>query len=222
MIVFQAAINIFCVIGFLPTTGKPLPFISYGGSSLIASLIMVGIVLAASEEDAKPDVYQKRRSSFKVGFGKKVEDLIPSNVDRKLGDINALKKMKKGETKSQRKNSSSSRKRTNNNSDIRKNRSAQIKKTAINKTSPRLKVAKQKIIKEPGFIADNKKSKGKSSSTYTYKRPKANPNFKPRVSSFSQKQTDRPSVKKNSKMTGAKRPSTRQSAKGRNTRSRKK
>ncbi len=42
MIVFQAFLNIAMVIGWFPVVGKPLPFISSGGSSLVAMLIMVG------------------------------------------------------------------------------------------------------------------------------------------------------------------------------------
>ncbi|MCD8316547.1 MAG: FtsW/RodA/SpoVE family cell cycle protein, partial [Eggerthellaceae bacterium] len=37
MLVFQAFLNMGCAVGFLPTTGKPHPFISNGGSSMIAS-----------------------------------------------------------------------------------------------------------------------------------------------------------------------------------------
>ena len=66
MIVFQAFLNILCVIGIAPTTGKPLPFISSGGSSLIATLLMVGFVLSASEDDSKPDKYERKRYSFKA------------------------------------------------------------------------------------------------------------------------------------------------------------
>jgi len=40
----QAFINISGNIGLLPITGIPLPFLSYGGSSLISSLIMIGLV----------------------------------------------------------------------------------------------------------------------------------------------------------------------------------
>lgn len=48
MIVIQGFVNIGVVTGSLPTTGIPLPFISYGGSSLLASMISVGILLNIS------------------------------------------------------------------------------------------------------------------------------------------------------------------------------
>ena len=44
----QALINIMVVVGLLPTTGIPLPFISYGGTATIVSLFSVGIVLNIS------------------------------------------------------------------------------------------------------------------------------------------------------------------------------
>jgi len=47
-IVFQAFINLGVVIGLLPTTGMPLPFISYGGTSVVMSLFSVGILLNIS------------------------------------------------------------------------------------------------------------------------------------------------------------------------------
>jgi cell division protein FtsW len=49
MIVIQGFLNIGVVIGALPTTGVPLPFISYGGSSLLSNMIAVGILLNISK-----------------------------------------------------------------------------------------------------------------------------------------------------------------------------
>lgn len=52
MLVFQAFLNIGCTIGVFPTTGKPLPFISAGGSSMIASLVMIGFILSVSKAES--------------------------------------------------------------------------------------------------------------------------------------------------------------------------
>ena len=49
-IVCQAGINMAVVVGLLPITGLPLPFVSYGGSALISSLFCTGILLGLSRE----------------------------------------------------------------------------------------------------------------------------------------------------------------------------
>ena len=48
MIAWQVLINIGMVMGLMPVVGVPLPFISYGGSSVISTMICVGILLNVS------------------------------------------------------------------------------------------------------------------------------------------------------------------------------
>ncbi|HEY2901695.1 MAG TPA: putative lipid II flippase FtsW [Polyangia bacterium] len=50
----QALVNIGVVLGSLPTKGLPLPFISYGGSSLVVSLFMAGILGNISARNPEP------------------------------------------------------------------------------------------------------------------------------------------------------------------------
>jgi cell division protein FtsW len=45
LILIQATINLFAVMGLAPLTGVPLPFVSYGNSSLMACLFSVGLIL---------------------------------------------------------------------------------------------------------------------------------------------------------------------------------
>jgi rod shape determining protein RodA len=45
MIAIQVFVNIGMNIGIMPITGIPLPFLSYGGSALIADFIGIGLVL---------------------------------------------------------------------------------------------------------------------------------------------------------------------------------
>ena len=52
LITLQAGINIGVVTGSMPTKGLPLPFVSYGGSSLVFMAGMVGILLRVSRGDA--------------------------------------------------------------------------------------------------------------------------------------------------------------------------
>ena len=55
IIAIQAIINIAVVTGSMPVTGVPLPFISYGGSSLVVNLMAMGILMNISRQiDKKP------------------------------------------------------------------------------------------------------------------------------------------------------------------------
>ena len=51
---FQALVNIGVVLGSLPTKGLPLPFISYGGTSLLVSLFMAGVLVNISARNPEP------------------------------------------------------------------------------------------------------------------------------------------------------------------------
>ena len=46
MLIFQTLLNLMVVVGLIPVTGVTLPFISYGGSSLLVSMTMIGIILS--------------------------------------------------------------------------------------------------------------------------------------------------------------------------------
>jgi cell division protein FtsW len=52
MLGVQAVLNMAAVTGVFPVTGKPLPFMSYGGSSMFVTMLCVGIILSVSEYGA--------------------------------------------------------------------------------------------------------------------------------------------------------------------------
>ena len=49
MVVGQAMVNLSVVLGLMPTKGIPLPFVSYGGSSLLGMLLATGVLLNISQ-----------------------------------------------------------------------------------------------------------------------------------------------------------------------------
>jgi len=48
VLLFHVVENIGMTIGLLPITGVPLPFVSYGGTSLITNFILIGLLLNIS------------------------------------------------------------------------------------------------------------------------------------------------------------------------------
>ncbi len=50
MVLCQALINFAVVLGMVPTKGIPLPFVSYGGSSLLVMLLATGVLLNISQQ----------------------------------------------------------------------------------------------------------------------------------------------------------------------------
>jgi cell division protein FtsW len=72
MVLIQAIFNTAVVLGLVPTKGITLPFVSYGGSSLVMSLLAAGVLLRACAEcEREPAVAQSpRRSPMKIGLAR--------------------------------------------------------------------------------------------------------------------------------------------------------
>jgi cell division protein FtsW len=54
LFVVQAAVNMCVVLGLLPTKGLPLPFVSYGGTALVMSLFLAGVLVNISARAPEP------------------------------------------------------------------------------------------------------------------------------------------------------------------------
>jgi cell division protein FtsW len=67
-IIAQALFNISVVLSLVPTKGIPLPFISYGGSSLVPTLFAIGIVLNISQRRGEVIENRDRGLGIRAGF----------------------------------------------------------------------------------------------------------------------------------------------------------
>lgn len=66
----QFFINVLGIMALIPMTGKPLPFISFGGSAIIASLMLAAIILRVSfESNVETPASQRRAGMAVVGAG---------------------------------------------------------------------------------------------------------------------------------------------------------
>lgn len=67
LIVGQFFLNVLGVMGWFPQSGKPLPFLSYGGSSICASVMIVGLIVSVSMESSLPEtVHDARRRAMSL------------------------------------------------------------------------------------------------------------------------------------------------------------
>ncbi len=81
LLALQASINMAVVVGVLPTKGITLPFVSYGGSSLISSFLMAGIVLGVSRGQAAAVPARRRAWSLRrLARGRETPPLEPAPV----------------------------------------------------------------------------------------------------------------------------------------------
>nr|WP_083580635.1 putative peptidoglycan glycosyltransferase FtsW [Parolsenella massiliensis] len=65
LLLTQFFLNVFGVLGVFPLSGKPLPFISYGGSSIMSCLMIVGAIVNVSLHSTLPEtVHDRRRASM--------------------------------------------------------------------------------------------------------------------------------------------------------------
>jgi cell division protein FtsW len=64
-VLFQAIINLGVVSGMFPTKGMPAPFISYGGSNMVCSLVATGFLVSIALDSWIPDYAEKFQLQLK-------------------------------------------------------------------------------------------------------------------------------------------------------------
>ncbi len=64
-IFMYAFVHIGVALGLLPTTGQPLPFVSYGGSALVTNLFAAGVILKISTFNRRPDENRNGRGRYR-------------------------------------------------------------------------------------------------------------------------------------------------------------
>ena len=81
ILIVQAIINMVAVVGIGPVTGKPLPFVTLGGSAMLSSFILLGLILSVARNGGEiREGYGDHRSLFTV-----CADAIMGAVDGYVG-----------------------------------------------------------------------------------------------------------------------------------------
>ncbi|MDA0913324.1 MAG: FtsW/RodA/SpoVE family cell cycle protein [Flavobacteriales bacterium] len=65
LLTFQAMINMAVAVRLFPTTGQPLPLVSYGGTSMIFTCLAIGMILAVSRSVTDPEKWDSGNASFR-------------------------------------------------------------------------------------------------------------------------------------------------------------
>ena len=97
----QAAINMAAAIGVAPLTGIPLPFVSYGGSSLVVMLAAVGVLLNIARNGGRaavavPDRGRRDSRTRRTGAGGRRSTAAP----RRAGDVRRVAGSRRGAARS--------------------------------------------------------------------------------------------------------------------------
>ena len=67
LIIIQLLVNVCGVLGMIPLTGKPVPFISYGGSTIVTCMLLSGLTVSVSRASRLPEtVYDQARGRWNV------------------------------------------------------------------------------------------------------------------------------------------------------------
>ncbi|MCI6275019.1 MAG: putative lipid II flippase FtsW [Coriobacteriaceae bacterium] len=70
LIVIQLLVNVCGVLGLIPLSGKPVPFVSYGGSTIMSCLMLVGVLVSVSAHSTLPEtVHDRSRQSWQFADG---------------------------------------------------------------------------------------------------------------------------------------------------------
>lgn len=83
-LVFQALINTAVMTGVVPFTGMPFPFLSYGGSSMLISLLGIGVLLNISQQNKRHEAGLDRFTVAKESY-KRGKSVASAGVRRRDG-----------------------------------------------------------------------------------------------------------------------------------------
>jgi cell division protein FtsW len=81
LIAGQAAINVGAVTGILPLTGIPLPLVSYGSSSKLSTLVMIGVVLAICRETRTAEELAADRAARRSARGDRRAEAVVQDAE---------------------------------------------------------------------------------------------------------------------------------------------
>jgi cell division protein FtsW len=89
LVLVQAVVNLFAVTGLAPLTGVPLPFVSYGNSSLLVMLAAVGLMLNVARGRGAPAAARGtpgRAAKLRVVEGGRTQARVKRRSDRRRGN----------------------------------------------------------------------------------------------------------------------------------------